>query len=238
MMSLHLNARSVLEWVTSLATLAAALAIVWTVAFARANGSVPSGPAVRSPVTSVAGLEITLAETNKHHDGAKVAIIEFSDFECPYCGRYARDIYPEIKRAFVDSGIVDYSFRNFPLESIHKAALKAGEASVCAAEQGKFWEMHDQLFQNQKQLTEPDLVRYASTLSLDVTRFGNCLKDQVAERIRRDQDEAKKFDINATPSFLVGLIQSNGKVKVTRKVSGAQSLETFRAVIDEVRTGV
>jgi protein-disulfide isomerase len=133
--------------------------------------------------------------------------------------------------------VVDYSFRQFPLESIHKAAFKAGEASACAGEQGKFWEMHERLFQNQQQLDPASLLSYASSLGVDAPRFQTCLAGQMVQRIRDDEDEAKRLGVNSTPTFLVGLLKQNGKVQVLRKIAGAVPYETFKSVVDEVLKG-
>jgi protein-disulfide isomerase len=89
-------------------------------------------------------------------------IIEFSDFQCPFCGQYVRTTYPQLRRDFVDSNIVGYEFRHFPLDNIHPFALKASEAAECARKGGKYWEMHDQLLANQDKLAEPQLIEYAS----------------------------------------------------------------------------
>lgn len=226
---------AILEGLVSAVTAVAAVAVLWAVMWPRV--SPPSQAPARSPIMSVNGIETGISPSSKLHSSARLAIIEFSDFECPFCGRYARDTYPRVQTELVDKGIVNYSFRHFPLEAIHKAAFKAGEASACAGEQGKFWEMHARLFDNQKQLSEPDLLAHAKALSLDESRFKSCLDDDMTARIRADQEEARKFGINSTPTFLVGIVQPNGKVKVVRKLSGAQPFETFQSIVDEVLKG-
>jgi protein-disulfide isomerase len=222
---------SVVDTVVSMATLGAAVAIVWTVVSPRVSTSSPSH------VTRIDGLETSVGAARQGHPGAKVAIIEFSDFECPYCGQYAREIYPQLQANLIDKGVVGYSFRHFPLEQIHKLAFKAAEASACAGVQGKFWEMHDRLFQHQERLSEADLVSHARSIGLASSDFGACLGSQMAPNIRADQEEAKRFGINGTPSFLVGLVRSNGNVKVLRRLSGAQPYETFKSVVDELLKG-
>src|SRR5689334_12321708 len=99
-------------------------------------------------------------EPFKGSPAARVAIVEYSDFQCPYCGEYAREIFPRLDSNYIKSGKVRYYFRDLPLAS-HTFALGAAQAARCAGEQGKFWEMHDHLFANQTALAPADLSRYA-----------------------------------------------------------------------------
>lgn len=225
-----------LDGMTSLVTAVAALAVLWNVAWPR-TAPPTSQRQSRTPTVTVDGIETDLGGASRIQNAAKLAIIEFSDFECPYCGRYARETYPRIQTELVDKGIVTYSFRHFPLEAIHKAALKAGEASVCAGDQGKFWEMHDRLFQNQQKLAETDLLVHARAIGLDSARFLSCLDKRMLATIRADQEEAKKFGVNSTPTFLFGIVGPTGKIKVVRKLSGAQPFEIFESIVDEVLKG-
>ncbi|MCC6277400.1 MAG: thioredoxin domain-containing protein [Oligoflexia bacterium] len=160
--------------------------------------------------------------TAKGNKGAKVTIVEFSDFQCPFCRR-GRDRLNEIVSKYGDK--VQIYFRHFPLESIHPHAFKASEASICAREQGKFWEYHDLLFDQQDKLEEKDLLAHAETLKLDTKAFGECLKSgKGAAEIRADMEEATKIGVNSTPTFFV-----NGFA-----VRGAQPLEAFSERIDEL----
>jgi protein-disulfide isomerase len=226
--------QGLLDSATSVATFVAACAVVWTVTFPREAPRAAASPPARQPVSKIDGVETSLSVNRKGDEGAKLAIIEFSDFECPYCGRYSRDIYPQVQRELVDKGLVVYSFRHFPLESIHKAALSAAKAAACAGQQDKFWEMHHRMFQNQKQLDDASLVLHAKTAGIDAARFTSCVNGDIASFIKSDQEEARKFGINSTPTLLVGLVQTNGRVKVMRKLAGAQPYENIKAVLDEV----
>src|SRR5712691_1751168 len=96
---------------------------------------------------------------------AKVAVIEYSDFQCPFCARYAKETFPQITSDYVDTGKVKYAFHDLPLD-FHKYAFKAAEAAHCAGDQGKFWEMHGLLFQNQAALAPEQLGTYAKNLGL------------------------------------------------------------------------
>jgi protein-disulfide isomerase len=160
---------------------------------------------------------------------AKVTIVEFSDFQCPFCSR-GRQRVDEIKAKYGDK--VKVYFRNFPLEQIHPQAFHAAEAAACALEQGKFWEYHNQLFDHQSMYQEKDIVKnldknfinLAKEAKLDEKAFAECLKSgKHAAELRHDMEEAQKYGVNSTPTFFV-----NGHA-----VRGAQPIEAFSEIIDE-----
>jgi protein-disulfide isomerase len=124
---------------------------------------------------------------------------------------------------------------DLPLESIHKQAFKAAEAAACAGEQGQFWEMHDQLFANQKALAPEQLRTYAEALQLDLDKFDACLQSsRHAGGIRRDMAAARAAGLTSTPSFGIGFTDPKdpNKVKVVRTIRGAQPYNTFKTTID------
>ena len=163
---------------------------------------------------------------------AKVAVIEYSDFQCPFCSRYEKDTYPQITKDYVDTGKLKYVWRDMPLD-MHPNAMKAAVAANCAGAQGKFWEMHDRLFDNQQALAATDLPKHAEALGLNVGQFQTCLdSDRFDADIKTDIAEAAKASINGTPSFLIGTVQPNGSVKVVKKLVGAQPYANFKAAID------
>jgi protein-disulfide isomerase len=125
-------------------------------------------------------------------------------------------------------------FMDFPLP-MHSNAMKASEAGLCAGDQGKFWDMHDKLFANQQALKPEDLVKHAETLGLDTAKFKECLDSgKHAEEIKKRMAEGKKAGVTGTPAFLIGYIEPDGKVKATKKVSGARPYAAFKTVIDEL----
>lgn len=173
-------------------------------------------------------------EPSKGDASAKVALIEYSDYQCGFCGRYDRDTYPQILTEYVNTGKVRYVFRDLPLD-FHKNAFKAAEAAHCAGEQGKFWEMHDRLFANQSALEVPELAKHASALQLDAKRFQQCLEvSRYASDIRRDITEANGAGLSGTPSFLIGIVQPDATVKVSRRIIGAKPYAEFKAAIDSL----
>jgi len=167
---------------------------------------------------------------------APVTIVEFGDYQCPYCGRHANQVLPEIVAKYVNTGKVRYFFKDTPVEAIHPAAFKAAEAALCAGEQGKYWEMHDLLFKNQQALAVNELVGYARALNLDMPKFQQCFdSDKYAAQIRKSLEEAVKAGARGTPTFIVGIRDPNepGKTAVTT-LRGFNPYSAFRQVLDQL----
>ncbi|HKE86935.1 MAG TPA: thioredoxin domain-containing protein [Vicinamibacterales bacterium] len=181
-----------------------------------------SGPAVSmmfdAPRRTVAVDPADPAIGNK---AAPITLIEFADFQCPFCGRVAPTI-KKLRETYGDK--VRVVWKDFPLTQIHPQAFKAGEAAHCAGDQGKYWEYHDRLFANQQSLMPDDLKKHAADLGLDAGAFAACLDtSKYGERVRDGVAEGTRLGVNSTPMFYV-----NGRV-----VSGAQPYENFVSVIDE-----
>ena len=163
---------------------------------------------------------------------ARIAIIEYSDYQCPFCERFEKDAYLQIQKEFVDTGKVKYVWRDMPLD-MHQYAAKAAEAGNCAGAQGKFWEMHDRLFANKQALTPADLTKHAEALQLNVGQFQTCLDSgRYAADVKADMAEAAKAGISGTPSFLFGVVQPNGTIKVTKKIVGSRAYADYKAAIE------
>jgi protein-disulfide isomerase len=130
---------------------------------------------------------------------------------------------------------VKYALRDLPLESIHPFAFKAAEATHCAGETGKYWEMHDRLFANQRELSRKDLPKHAEALGINVAAFEQCLDSgKYAGRIRKDMAEAQKLGVNGTPTFFLGVVGANGSQIKGVRIAGAQPYAAFKAAIDNV----
>jgi protein-disulfide isomerase len=153
---------------------------------------------------------------------AKVTLIEYSDFECSFCGRHTPTIEALLDKYGDDIRVI---FRHFPLSSIHPNAQKAAEASECAGEQGKFWEMHDLLFDNQSALGLVNLKSYAVNLGLDQNQFNECLdSSKYASKISKQAAEAQAGGITGTPGTFVN----------DQLVKGAYPVATFEQIIDSI----
>jgi protein-disulfide isomerase len=152
--------------------------------------------------------------------GAQVTVVEFSDFECPYCARVAPSL-KALRERYGDR--IRVVFRDYPLP-MHKHAIAAAEAAQCAHQQGKFWEMHDRLFANQRSLEPADFNRYATELGLDLQRFAECLaSERRAAAWQRDVADASRYGVSVTPTFFI-----NGRL-----LTGAQPYQSLVNVIDE-----
>lgn len=213
--------------------LTASVVVIWRVWAPVSVGSLPQGSSNGQEMAGTLPAEVLKADSAKGAPQARLAVVEFSDYQCPFCGQYARDVHPQVQRAFVDSGKVRYVLVNLPLERLHPHAFKAAEAAE-SGRQGKYWAMHDQLFANQKALLEDDLTRYADVLGLNQAAFKTCLSGETSATIKADLALADKFQLNGTPVFLVGEIQSNGTIKLRRKISGALSFTAFEAVLNDL----
>jgi protein-disulfide isomerase len=163
---------------------------------------------------------------------AKLTIVEFSDFECPFCGRFTRETRAQLEHDYVDTGKVRMVFRHFPLERIHPHALRASEAAECAKQQNKFWDMHAKLFANQQALNDSDLAGYARSIGADATKFQQCLAASPLARIRQDQADGTMAAITGTPTFFFGTLTKDGKIRVTKRIVGAAPFPNFKATID------
>jgi protein-disulfide isomerase len=171
----------------------------------------------------------------KGNQDAPITIVEFSDFQCPFCSKFFRETLSQIEANYVDTGKVKFVYRDLPLEGIHPNALIAHIAAECADKEGKFWDYHDALFEKQAEWqrlasTEINvkLTEYATAMGLDDSDFESCLKDQsVAKEVRDDALDAGKYGATGTPTFFIG----NEKIGFTKLV-GAQPYSSFQLTID------
>ena len=139
---------------------------------------------------------------------ARVMIVEFTDFQCPYCGEAEATLKSVLAK---HEGVVALAFRDLPLTQIHPQAMMAAEAARCAGEQGKFWEYHDLLFANQNKLDRPGLLEKAHTLNLDEKQFDSCLSsEKYKAQIQQDSQEGMRNGVSGTPGFFINGIFMSG----------------------------
>jgi protein-disulfide isomerase len=163
---------------------------------------------------------------------AQVMIIEFTDLQCPYCARFARDTWPLLREHYVDTGKVRFATRDLPLP-IHEFALPAAVAARCAGQQGKFWEYREALFSDQSLLGPGRYAELAGKFGLDTTRFENCRADPaVLAAVRADAALAASSGIASTPSFVIGRVV-NGEFE-GELMSGAKPFEVFQQRLDSL----
>ena len=160
---------------------------------------------------------------------APVQIIEFADFECPACGQFATVTEPDVRSRIVGPGLASLRFYDFPLP-MHRNTWDASMAAACAADQGKFWEMHDRLFQGQDEWNgeatrnpKKVFLGYARAIGLDVARWEQCYDGrQHLRQIQANMAEAERRQVQQTPTFVIG----------RRMVPGAIGYDQFRALVD------
>lgn len=166
---------------------------------------------------------------------APVTIIEFSDFQCPFSGRYTNETFPRIDQDYIKTGKVRYVFRDFPLENMHPLAHKLAEAAQWAFEQKRFWEMRASLFAGQAAITsEQAIVDQAKQVGLDPSALKKCLSEgRQAGKVSQELPEASADGVTGTPTFFLGRSDpASGKVKVRKIIVGHQPYENFKQAID------
>jgi protein-disulfide isomerase len=228
----HAHWKTVLDSAASVSMICASAAVMWITL-----GRPTVAP---SPASAAAGMESAAltkwrlpvhGRLGTRPSQAKVVLIEFSDFECPFCQRYSRETFPQVKREFIDSGKIAYVFRNNPLVAIHPRALSLAVASVCAGDQGRFWEVHELLFGNSRRSLVP-VPDFARGLGLDARQYAECVAAGPS-RLEAEITANKELGIGATPTFVLGEFASDDTVLVRRRINGAQSFETFKRSIEE-----
>lgn len=166
---------------------------------------------------------------------AKLTLVEFTDYECQFCGRFFQQVLPQLDKDFIQTGELRHIILELPL-TIHTNAQKAAEAVQCAGVQGKYWQMHDKLFQNQKTLEVPHLKQYAKESGLDILPFDECLDSgEQAAKVQRDFQEAQRLGVTGTPSFVLGYTTPGETIKGI-SIEGAQPIELFKQEINRLLT--
>jgi protein-disulfide isomerase len=136
---------------------------------------------------------------------APITMVEFTDYQCPYCQRFHKNTFGELKKNYIDTGKVRFYSRDLPLVDSHPDALRAAQAGRCAADQGQFWALRDLMAAEPSKLDLENLAKYAGDLKMDVPAFRSCVEsDKYKSAVRKDIDEAMKIGATGTPTFVVG----------------------------------
>jgi len=200
---------------------------------AERSSKVPLKPAVQPPPVITQRIQ---GEPFRGSESARIAIIEYSDFNCSYCAKYATNIFPLLEKEFIQPGKVRYLFRDFP-DSLDPDSLVKAQVARCVSQQGKFWEMHDRFFRvSLPVLDHPEvLVDHSRALGFDAVQVNECVKsghylaaiDQIAKA-------AKRFGVHGTPSFLIGRLSDDGNVLYgTRLITGAETYESLQTALKD-----
>lgn len=197
-------------------------------ATAVAQAGAPSTGVAASPVealTVTLGEHASIGEVN-----APLTLVEFTDFQCPFCARFANDTLPALEREFVDSGQLRVVVRHLPLGN-HAYAPRAAQAAACADSLGAFRGMHNALFRLGGRLDDDSILSSASLLDLPMERFRACFDETELPSIGLDMAEAARLQVEGTPTFFLGRLSEPGQLEVLARLRGAQPIEVFRAAI-------
>jgi protein-disulfide isomerase len=196
-----------------------------------ANGTAPSPTPTPTPtptpsaptVAKLSGLDYSAAPSKGNADGS-VIMVEYSDFECPYCGK----VEPTLSQVMAAYPNMKFAYQQFPL-SFHPNAQKASEASLCAAKQGKFWEIHDKMYASQTALSVADLKGYAAAIpGMNAAAFNSCLDSgETAAQVAKEQTEGAGAGIRGTPGFLVYAKSAKSDALVAKLQSVAKGLQAL-----------
>lgn len=212
--------------VENAALFVAGLVFLWVFALEGLAGIEKSAP--------VAGWDLGIPDLILGDPAAPLAIIEYSDFECAFCRRHYRTVFPSLMHNYIDTGKVRYVQRDFPLDG-HSSAFPAAVAARCAGEQGMYWPMRKQLFEAGR-LSTPVYKLAAKIVGLDEVGFARCLdSDRYDQAVQRSIDEGKRFGVRGTPFFMVGRVAGSTLTEV-HTIVGAQPLSIFVRIIESLLT--
>lgn len=189
-----------------------------------------------SPTLPLQPVKISLDDDPiRGNPDAPITIVEFSDYQCPFCARFYAQTLPLLLEEYIDEGKVNLVYRDFPVQRIHPNALAAAAAAECADDQGKYWEYHDTLFEKQNAWAKLDsnsaistFSQFATEIELEQQQFDNCLKSgKYLEEVQADFSDGKNYQVTGTPGFFIGN-EDIGFVKII----GAKPYDAFKKVID------
>jgi protein-disulfide isomerase len=183
----------------------------------------PSAPSTPTPANLSEVLKITKDDVILGDPNAPITMIEYSDYQCPFCKRFFDESEAILRKEYIEGGKVKMIYRDFPLPG-HPYAMPSAEAANCAKDQGKFWAYHDLIFKNQNNLATIDYLKLAEELKMNVQEFKNCLdSNKYTQKIQNDYNSASSIGVNGTPTFFI-----NGK-----QVVGAQPYSVFKNIIEQ-----
>ncbi|MGB9330905.1 MAG: thioredoxin domain-containing protein [Steroidobacteraceae bacterium] len=191
-----------------------------------------SGGAEQEPAPQFVHLKLDAREYSLGRSDASLTMLEFTDYQCPFCRRFQAETWPLLKKNYIDTGKLRFIVRDLPLQ-FHSAARPAAEAAHCAGEQGKFWEMHHALLTGDDPLANGGIERRAKALGLDSERLQKCMKaDRYESAIARNIATADALNIHGTPAFVIGRMANGGLEG--QLVEGAQPYDEFDEALKQL----
>jgi protein-disulfide isomerase len=224
--------RQVLDVAATVALFGAATATIWVIVTTRGPNTVVNGAGVDN-LEHLEPVDLYASGATLDVDSRpKLVMVEFSDYQCPYCAKFANEVFPNLRANYVETGKLKYIFKNAPGEAIHPLAKKAAHAASCAGQQDRYWQAHDHLFSNQLRITQAFLVSLAESISLDQASYERCLNSDIAAMLLAEQREAGLLGVSGTPTFVLGRLLPDGRLKPLQRVRGAVSYDTFKGILD------
>jgi len=197
----------------------------------RPVGPAAAAPQPQRPVDDKVSYAFVPGTYSMGKEDAPLVLVEYTDYECPFCQRFHNDAFAQLKTNYIDTGKIRFVTRDFPL-SFHQNAMRGAVAARCSAEQGKFWDFRHTLIVNASQLQADKIAGYAQSASMDVNKFKACVEsDKYKAAIDKDIAEGTVAGVTGTPAFVLGRVQ-NGKIEGVRIV-GAMPYAQFDAKIQE-----
>lgn len=221
--------KTILDTTAAVAMIGASGAIAWRL-FVPLDNTPP--PTVTGAVPSEPISLLASSTARKGNPNASVVVIEYSDFQCPFCGAFAGQTLPALDREYVQSGKAQFVYRHFPL-SIHPFARAASVAAECSRRQGRFWEMHDGLYRDAKDMSREAIGSLVREIGLDVPAYSSCADGDGAVAVESDIKSGQELDVKATPTLFIGRLVPNERVKLLRRLTGMVELGALRAHLDE-----
>ena len=229
-----LASRSWLDRISSCFVIVAAIGLLWQLYGPNLN----KRSSHSSPVKDICGVRLPADGSRNVRGDGRVVLVEFADYQCEFCARHAKGPGRQLEAGYVKTGKLRHVVLNFPLP-IHQEAQKAAEASECAADQGRFWEMRQRLYSRPSSLQVSVLTEQASDIGLDGIAFEACLSSgSTVSRVQRHVEMAHDLGVFSTPSFFLGVMQPDGAIILRKRLIGALPYEVFRDAISDVESAI
>jgi protein-disulfide isomerase len=226
--------RNALELLTTVAMLAAAVVVVWALVFQPRGAAAPSRAGTPLPTEPI-GIGNAAAIGS---ESARLVLMVFSDFQCPYCRRLSLDSLAPLRESHVAEGRLRIVFRHLPLTRVHSLAERAAAVGECARQQGQFWKFHDAIFEGPEGGSDPELLAIFESFE-SVGPIGECYRaDRWRPQVDEDQALAASLGIRTTPTAILGVTSNAGSFTATKVINGALPVAEFTSAIDEALAGL